>query len=149
MILDYKHKNQIDKNLGSFLIASSILKPTIQKNLEKETHIKYIAQQCLKKKWISNQEANNQLLNSICPFCAEAYIYDLHCDNCLCPPELCSKMGTKGLIGKFKEKYGNIKLKDMDPEDYQLIITITKELAKTGKISRENKILLEEYDSMQ
>ncbi|QEE17298.1 hypothetical protein DSAG12_03130 [Promethearchaeum syntrophicum] len=87
-----------------------------------------LAKITLKDKWHPNQETNHNILRAWCPFCADVNVV---CSICKCPPEICSKHATEGLIGQLNDMYDDeIELCDVDPTIYKQIIQLFQNIIK-------------------
>lgn len=110
--------SQIDKE---FLLENPDFIKTRKKAWE-------LAKTSLEVKWIPNQADNIKFLRSWCPFCEDVHVI---CEICKCPPEICAKNATEGIIGDLNKKYPiETKLCDIDQEKYQKIVQTFQYLSK-------------------
>ena len=101
---------------------------------------KNLAGDCLQYKWIKKQKSNLKRLLRPCAFC---FYYS--CEKCTIDKEICNNDGSGGLIGNILSKYGNVFLKDIDPEEYNLIRDILQEMKENGYISKELRLVIKEH----
>lgn len=101
-----------------------------------KNQIKEIAKACLTTKWRAKKRYNTNKLSFPGPFCLDVLIRSTTCNECICPSEFCLNGGNGGLMGKLMKKYSDIALKNLNNEDYQLILEILMELSKKGVISK-------------
>jgi hypothetical protein len=88
--------------------------------IEEQKTIEELATECLNEKWLVNQCENHNSLRAWCPFCADANVI---CSICRCPPNICAKHATEGLIGKLNAIYDDeIELCNVDSEIYSQIV---------------------------
>jgi len=87
-----------------------------------------LAKITLRDKWYPNQGNNHNTLRAWCPFCEDVNVV---CSICKCPPEICSKHATEGLIGKLNEMYDDeIELCEVDSTIYNQIIALFQKIVK-------------------
>jgi hypothetical protein len=99
--------------------------------------IEKLAENSLNYKWIDDQKKNlNRILNP-CSFCFSVKAKGNDCSKCKIPAIICYDDGKKGLIGFILSIYGNVFLKDIDRNLYELIIQALKEILKHGKLTND------------
>lgn len=105
----------------------------------KKRKIMDYTKKCRQFKWYTDQKTNLNRLLLPCKFCQDVYFRSVTCDECLCPQSICDNDGNKGLIGYFKNKYGNIYLCDFDRKDYTFMIKILTQLSNNGFLNEDYK----------
>ncbi|MHA1490924.1 MAG: hypothetical protein ACTSRI_14920 [Promethearchaeota archaeon] len=98
-------------------------------------YINELAGKCLKFKWIENQSKNLNRVLTPCGFCFDIKADGKNCSKCKILKIICDDEGNKGMVGYMQRKYGNIFLKDIDNEEYDLMRQSLMELSINGKIS--------------
>lgn len=101
------------------------------------TEVKKLANQCLKFKWIEDQDLNLNRILTPCAFCLADGDMNNKCATCRIPIILCNNKGTKGFIGFLFSLYKNCFLREIKSEYYKLMRESLICISKTGKISLE------------
>jgi hypothetical protein len=92
---------------------------------------KELATMAIKEKWTENQQNNHSTLRSWCPFCADV---DNQCAWCKCPPEICAKHATEGLIGELNRHFEpQTELCNVNPTIYQQIVNKFRKIASNNQ----------------
>ena len=99
--------------------------------------MKSLALKCLQFKWIEDQKKNLNRILTPCAFCFDVKPHRSGCSKCKIPKILCNSEGNEGYIGYLLRKYGNIFLKDIKRNEYDIVRNALRQIHNTGKLSDE------------